>query len=800
MCRMRRDPLVRTLLMSLFAVWLIAPACGADAPTDPSDDAAADVAAGDTAVADDVAADAPEPDATADASPDAPDATADADTATSDADAAAEDAARDTGDDADAAEGDTSEPDAADAPDAADVAEDVALLDGTVTLAPELLGIIAGNPDDLVVTFETPSPRSAPAIVTFAGVPDGVTLTPDTVSIPADATSATVSVASSVDAEFANTRITVTVSDGTYAGSAEVPIIVNVYPNITIAYAPDPLSVARGDAATLTATLTREPGWPGAVDIAVLDVPAGVTITPNPLRVLAGETIATATVEAALEAEEGTTTLTLESTIPLRTRRDTLALELLPPAGFEVVTPDARTVVRQGASTTVSVGINGDPAAYPVAVTATVVPEGLTVSSGTIDAAGASATLTVEADADARLAVPARVTVELSDGTTASTGSFDVAVAPAEPNPLDLSFGVEGVIAARVGTNNVYYSGVNDGDRLVLSGGGGQVDAFLADGSRDVSFGDAGSYLHRNRVQFRCLVQDDSGRFVAAGVGGSDLVFVRLTSDGALDASYGEGGVTTVAQRASLDSVDDCTLDADGRLLVTSNAGLDAADLAVIRLTAAGTPDDTFGDGGRALVDLGLDEYAYRVTVDASGRVLVAGYQVAIGPVVLFVVRLSDSGTRDTSFGADGVVEIPELQYPVALSVLPDGAIAVIGTGGGGTVSARLSGTDGAVDTTFGADGFASVLVGPNFDNASSAVFDDAGGAWVSARFGIANLFGVMRLDPSGALDPAFSDDGWAAITLGDPSPIVGGLVVDAPGVFVFGSLDTYGVVARFAE
>ena len=113
------------------------------------------------------------------------------------------------------------------------------------------------------------------------------------------------------------------------------------------------------------------------------------------------------------------------------------------------------------------------------------------------------------------------------------------------------------------------------------------------------------------------------------------LVAARIGADGSLDASFGTGGVTHVAvppvaglpvsDTSSFEPVQVLRL-LDGRLVVVGQDSPTAVtqlpSAVVLRLTASGVLDPTFGDGGIARPELAVGALA---ALQPDGAVVVSG-------------------------------------------------------------------------------------------------------------------------------------------------------------------------------
>src|SRR5690606_15375500 len=134
--------------------------------------------------------------------------------------------------------------------------------------------------------------------------------------------------------------------------------------------------------------------------------------------------------------------------------------------------------------------------------------------------------------------------------------------------------------------------------------------------------------------------------YASAAVGGTQLVVVTKFSPTGPDLTFGTDGVVTTAVEfvGGNDEIDIAT-QSDGKILVSAteaNTGIAGdRDIAVLRLNADGTLDDTFGTTGVATVNindahddtaslLGRDG-ARSLTVDGDDNIFVHAYSRALG-------------------------------------------------------------------------------------------------------------------------------------------------------------------------
>lgn len=207
------------------------------------------------------------------------------------------------------------------------------------------------------------------------------------------------------------------------------------------------------------------------------------------------------------------------------------------------------------------------------------------------------------------------------------------------------------------------------------------------------------------------------GDTVVAGrrrvVAEEDLGLMRLQADGTLDPGFAAGigylGMVRAGAQIGYDVVEQ-----PGRGIVAAGSSAEGGDIAafVVRYTDAGVLDSSFGVGGIQVLQVtgGIDR-AYELALQDDGSILVAG--AASGD--LFVTRLTANGQLDTSFGSGGtrVVDTNTVdnweQEKVGLGIDPRtrDIIAAIEYGNGvtsQTAVARMD-EDGDLVGSFGAGG-----------------------------------------------------------------------------------------------
>jgi uncharacterized delta-60 repeat protein len=265
------------------------------------------------------------------------------------------------------------------------------------------------------------------------------------------------------------------------------------------------------------------------------------------------------------------------------------------------------------------------------------------------------------------------------------------------------------------------------------------VVRYGADGQPDAAFGDAGKVVGDFGLPFadaaRIVAQQD-GRMLVAGTAGAyvdpppretsnfdraeEFGFARLNADGTPDASFGDAGRIRFKPAADRNGgAADVTLLPDGRIVAAGRAVLPSdtgddtdIDVALVRLTADGRPDPTFGGGDGATVDdYGGAAFVHGVAARPDGSAYVCGVwtQSAVRHDVtqLLLARYTGDGARDTTFARRGQVATP---LPVAkgpdivgmrVAAGPGDRVTVAGTAASGAALARYT-SGGAPDRSFG--------------------------------------------------------------------------------------------------
>jgi uncharacterized delta-60 repeat protein len=200
-----------------------------------------------------------------------------------------------------------------------------------------------------------------------------------------------------------------------------------------------------------------------------------------------------------------------------------------------------------------------------------------------------------------------------------------------------------------------------------------------------------------------------SEKIVVAGNNGglNPVLLARYTESGVLDTTFGSGGTVSTTTPFAYPTVEDVALQSNGDIIVCAaveeSNGVEA--IALMRYTVNGQLDKTFGSNGYVTLTVdsgdGDDTFPYGIAVDASNNIVVAGCNEDSG--VMALVRFTANGGLDGTFGSGGIVTESFACQAQAVTIDGDGNIVISGlaVNGENLVVARFT-SEGDLDNTFG--------------------------------------------------------------------------------------------------
>src|SRR5207249_4338042 len=184
------------------------------------------------------------------------------------------------------------------------------------------------------------------------------------------------------------------------------------------------------------------------------------------------------------------------------------------------------------------------------------------------------------------------------------------------------------------------------------------------------------------------LVLQPDGKLVAAGyaysASNTAVALVRYNANGSLDTSFGTGGKVTTAIGSVDDEVFALVRQPDGKLVAAGyTSGANSTAFALVRYNADGSLDTGFGTGGKVTTAIGsIDDEVFALVLQPDGKLVAAGYTSGASNTAFALVRYNASGSPDASFGTGGKVttQIVTMENEAfALVLQPDGKLVAAG-------------------------------------------------------------------------------------------------------------------------
>jgi uncharacterized delta-60 repeat protein len=260
------------------------------------------------------------------------------------------------------------------------------------------------------------------------------------------------------------------------------------------------------------------------------------------------------------------------------------------------------------------------------------------------------------------------------------------------------------------------------------------------------------------------------------------------------------GMITT--DLGAMDSIKGMTLQADGKILLVGQS-YDMAHssmyIDLVRYNSDGTLDSSFDGDGKVATLINPYNYAYHVTVQSNGKILVAGSTLTGGYYNLSLVRYNSDGSLDTSFDTDGIVTTPIGANAANVTVQTDGKILV--TSSLNDFKLIRYNNDGSLDMSFDTDGIVTTPIGLGNDSSLSVSLQIDGKILVAgySNNGSNDDFALVRYNSDGSLDTSFDSDGKVTTAIGLASDTANSLVLQADGKILVAGSSYNGINNDFA-
>ena len=270
---------------------------------------------------------------------------------------------------------------------------------------------------------------------------------------------------------------------------------------------------------------------------------------------------------------------------------------------------------------------------------------------------------------------------------------------------------------------------------------------------------------------------------------------------GDLDPTFNspDGYVTYVGWNK--DSYLDTAIQADGKIVVSTGI-LNSPDsnVGVLRYNSDGTLDQDFGTGGVIIYDGGKGKDSGRsVAIDMDEKIILTGYTYNGNDYDLMLMRLNTDGTRDQSFGTEGIVLYDNANrnnYGRGIALQPDQKIVVTAKSTEDSTSLAMVLrylSDGTLDPSFGVNGVSVYEGGEGNDGFRDLAIQSDEKIVVAGYTRTTEGFEILtgRFNMDGNLDSSFGTDGIARYNGGYGNAGARGVTILSDGrIIVSGSND----------
>ncbi|WP_432672048.1 T9SS type A sorting domain-containing protein [Flavobacterium sp. SM2513] len=250
----------------------------------------------------------------------------------------------------------------------------------------------------------------------------------------------------------------------------------------------------------------------------------------------------------------------------------------------------------------------------------------------------------------------------------------------------------------------------------------------------------------------------------------NNLLMMRINTNATLDTSFNGSGFQEFSFFTNNDTGSDFSL-VDNQIIVSGNTEetLVLNKIGVAKFNSSGSLDLSFGTDGKSLYYFPYEGYdeSKCSTIQADGKIIVAGTSHVNQNSILSVVRYHADGSIDTSFGTNGIFKLNTQIYDAVNSVKVDGNGRILLATDLNATVIRLN-SNGTLDGSFGVSGFATITTAFSSTADIKVLADNSilvAGRVVSTVNNVSSFnFMLAKLDANGILVPTFGSNGITTI------------------------------------
>ena len=287
-----------------------------------------------------------------------------------------------------------------------------------------------------------------------------------------------------------------------------------------------------------------------------------------------------------------------------------------------------------------------------------------------------------------------------------------------------------------------------------------QSDALLS------SFGDNGivTFKKGSSSTLKTMAVLPDGEILLYASWSDSTFLIRLDPNGQLDTLFGNKGVL-YEKIDKMSGPENMLLLPENKYLALRGYNLGTfipqAGFGITKHHLNGDLDSTFGLYGKAQILLGNYALPVKIVRQNDEKIVALGTP---GNLITVLTRFYPNGRIDSTFDGNGIALAP-LNFPFALSTLPDGKILSAGGRGGGYPDLKIAlsrhHNTGSLDSSFAINGSINTFFNRETELVVSMVVRPNGkivlGGWLDP---LKNEFAICQFNPDGTLDQSFGNNG----------------------------------------
>ncbi len=296
---------------------------------------------------------------------------------------------------------------------------------------------------------------------------------------------------------------------------------------------------------------------------------------------------------------------------------------------------------------------------------------------------------------------------------------------------IDSSFGTNGILDLNTISTNIVVSNLAkqpDG-KIILYPRDFSTEMYRinVDGTPDITFGvngmlDTISLLNNPTLVIENIAFSNDNKMLVScfNYNYSSCALLKLNFDGTIDSTFGTDGVL-MPSRFNLfasnenEGLDDLIIQSDNKIVAlcglfyySSNNIDQSIAIGITRLNPDGTIDTSFGINGKLVIENNGYNYPQKIVLLENDNFLIKS---DIGHDESILYKFNSNGTYDTSFANNGVLYNTDNGHTDVI-VQPDFKILKSSNVNNQFTTARYDNVTGALDTTFGTNGFINTPIG----------------------------------------------------------------------------------------